>query len=1454
MPGTRQCILSKCQRPRADMSTIKALGFGICCALGGREGVNLTDADAGRRCPTPRHIPPRFMSLQPSDVISRFCRTLLACKVPRDPPDWFLVVRDALTSLDFVTSSLPEHLEELLDCVTKVQAVLLEEDFKALSLRTPTEVEAFKSVHCLISHLNKAVAVSGASCRLSGVVKAKIAALEEYCRITLHRLSSGFHQPWHERLQNLLINLQHFQRPRLLYVMATLLTEAEQTLQKGCFTDAELGTLTHAQNMAYDYAPLHPYVAQISELQAKHETVKRSSGSMTSVEGGLPAATQPRPIRGRQQTDDSQPDLPLEDCQRSHTSAAVPRRSAFQSPQQQLATSKQKWEEEFHYSQYSLENPVQSPVKEPHESLSFRGLAQFPVDGTSEKSSHSLHPRPPLFRSPHQRSDSISHRREFQSHHSLKSFEHFAEGSHHSYGGSQQHVIEPSTQQPRQVANEGPFSPVVLRSDPGWAAPGQYTVPQDQRPKIKQCLPTFVATDVVERREADATFQDRPCVEQQRKFFTTESFSTLAASEVVRQVRKYKENAQGEYSPQSAAQSMTNGPTRPKTDLIMSGTSDGKIRRDAFYQPRSASRPLRDPEERLLNFENLLKQELERAAQQNTWQNPKHLDIDESLKALLDASLRIAQTPLYYNTSSLAPLNNLRSSLLKIKRKIMRTPYIHATNLQRRNLDQVIGFVSRAWHRLRLIDLNSLGGLFPGQPPLQLSEIQELTDLEWTVPSFVASQVYGALLEEADDEEAVNNFFEYLTATSNPLDSSTAKLCLLILLFLEHDQVALVPQRGEEAVDKLISKLRHELFDAKVTEVSLFDLPEVIELSSKCHDASEVPQRGWEASLIKENSWQREKLSPLVSKLTIYGKAFRLGLEQLSVLPTMGMYTDQVSLLERLYLCLQAPSASNFPEVETLIEQSLKFAEACIIECKETGHPASRHQLRVLEVSRNSLQWCRLLSAYLRVTPPDVLREAYDRISTAWILKSLWCREQTLFLTNSDRASITKKILSVLESDKVQNERLAWSKAFLDQSVPYKLVERSMLNCNQDQSRTLSDDDKVINLLTQECRLNAADPTDNSSSTWKAMQEAFQAALIQARLIVPKCPDLPVPDKLLNANMEKDFVFPSGTATQLLSLNAVLKNALKGLKLEGLTVGEVARHVAIYLLGESPDEQWVDFIVQDVHWCSYTARQLMCSELQSELPMLTETLDHTREAMSQSGNEVLKPEETPYLLRHFVNLATLRWLSDSTVAHTTNASQTQSSLKHTLDKYAAAWIPKWLVLMHNRQALFPSGITVQSEFFEALCNDVVRGCALPAEESTVVSTSDDLYGHLLHLLKGAIVGALARQDIENIAMEVYQGQAAPKACTNIFLAFLLCAWHNECFCDELSLIEECVKTIMHEVSFSGEGGVSITTAQCCVEALLSIWDAQPPTAPSSPAESLSQSEEKLLPFEEGFMG
>eukprot|EP01053_Blabericola_migrator_P013424 Blabericola_migrator_1__13423@NODE_961_length_5893_cov_16_783728_g667_i0_p1_GENE_NODE_961_length_5893_cov_16_783728_g667_i0NODE_961_length_5893_cov_16_783728_g667_i0_p1_ORF_typecomplete_len1409_score230_43_NODE_961_length_5893_cov_16_783728_g667_i015785804 len=1408
MPGTRQCILSKCQRPRADMSTIKALGFGICCALGGREGVNLTDADAGRRCPTPRHIPPRFMSLQPSDVISRFCRTLLACKVPRDPPDWFLVVRDALTSLDFVTSSLPEHLEELLDCVTKVQAVLLEEDFKALSLRTPTEVEAFKSVHCLISHLNKAVAVSGASCRLSGVVKAKIAALEEYCRITLHRLSSGFHQPWHERLQNLLINLQHFQRPRLLYVMATLLTEAEQTLQKGCFTDAELGTLTHAQNMAYDYAPLHPYVAQISELQAKHETVKRSSGSMTSVETSLPPAAQPRPIRGRQQYYDPQPEGSHEDQCDTPTEAF--RSFAYQSLEQQLPQPNTEWGREPYHLQYSPENFV------PQTSLCFTNSAYFLGAGESDQPNHLLHPQLPVLQSPTHRlqgSNSTSHGEELrwpqqsfeelnESHHSLKQSEQSAEPSHHLYKGPWRHASKSSA----QLANtEHPSSSFLQQPIQGWVAPlygGQYTESQDHCSTESRDVR---ATNVVE--------------EQSRDFSATRSLPTLAGSQQVRQVGKGDSQ---KHLRQNALETTTDEPTNSVTGDM----SDGTTRHNAFHQMHSP--PLREPEKCFMNIEIAFEQELAEElgrAHQNVWQLPEYLNIDRSVNALLDASYKLAQTPPYRNPSSLVALNNLHSSLLRARRKIESVLSVHATVLQRRNLDQIIWNVSRAWHRLRLIDLNSDDRLLPNQSPLLPSEIHELTTYER--PSFVVSQVYGALLKEDGVEEAVKKFFEYLMATSSPIDLPTAKVCLLVLLFLRHDYVDLIPQEGKESLDKLLVKLRHELLIAKVTEISLFDLPEFITLSFKCYGADEVPQRGWQASLREEGFWPREILSPLVSKLNRYGKAFRLGLEKILALPTVGMYADQIQLLKRFYSCLQAPTNLNDSEIETIFEQTSKFAEACITECKETGHPASPHQLQVLEVTRNSLQWCRLLSAYTRVTPPDVLREAYDRISTAWILKSLWSREQTLFLINTDRASITKKILSVLESDQVHDELTASPKALFDQNVPYKFVELSLMKVNQDQVRTFSDDDKMMNLLTRAYLLNAAEG-GKSSRMVRLMRRSFQTAVIQARLTLLGYPNLPVPDKPLYANLAKRFASPSA-ATQLLCVDTVLEDALKGLKLEDLSLSEVARHVANYLLGESPDEQWAAFMTQDISWCSYTAQQLMSSELQGDLLMLSEILRTPLKATLQFSEGALNREAAPYLLRHFVNLATLRWLSDSTVALRTNANRGQQALSFVLGEHAVVWIPRWLVLMHSQQALFPPDVTVPSELFEALCESVTcrtNEITRPAEESPAVLTSYELHCHLRYMLRGLSAGTLTRQDIEVLATKAHEERFTSKASTNTFLAFLLWAWHHKCLhAAQSNLVKNCIKTVMHEISHHEEDGVSSTTVQRCLQELISIWDA-----------------------------
>eukprot|EP01053_Blabericola_migrator_P003296 Blabericola_migrator_1__3295@NODE_1970_length_3487_cov_36_954971_g1254_i0_p1_GENE_NODE_1970_length_3487_cov_36_954971_g1254_i0NODE_1970_length_3487_cov_36_954971_g1254_i0_p1_ORF_typecomplete_len1064_score146_46_NODE_1970_length_3487_cov_36_954971_g1254_i0743265 len=1046
MLGTRRCILqshSQYQTSKADMSTIKTVGFSVCCVLGGRRGEVFTDEDVCSNS-TPQQLPQRSMeaqsrppTLQPNDIISRFCTEFLGSLAPQDRPEWLTAVQNTLAKLNFVTPSLPNHLTELLDCATEVHVTLINAGFEPLPSSTPAEVEALLGVHCLISHLNKAVAVSGASCNLSGVVRTKIAALEEYCRNTICYLSSGLDRPWHERLQRLLAHPQMFRRPRLQYVMAKLLKEAEQALQNGCFTNAELATLTHVQKTANDYASLRPYVARLSELRVKHETIKRTLG-------------QSRLIGSRQPAGGSEPLLSVGDCQPSPTLAEMSWSSALKSPRQQPPPLKQKWGRE-HSSQ---ESSVQSPERVQQSSHSFGGLAQSTGRHLKGKT-------------PNQSSHHVQ----------------LPGGSNHSHKDLQRHGFEPLRQMLHQAESVQPLSPITQRFKPEWAAAsygGQHTMPQSQRSNAKPLLalpPNVPATDV-KWPGRDTGSQERPYVEQQQSIFPSGSFPTLAQSAAVRQVKEYKRSSQ-EDSQGGASQSTT--PTRPTTDLVMIGTSDGSfglhfVSRDALHQPRSMPRPLRKPKEHLLNFESALEQEIERAARQNTWQDLKHLDVTESLDKLLEASLKLAHTPPYYCASSLATLKNMLSALLRTRRKIECTPYVRATALQRRNLNQVIWNVSRTWHRLRLIDLNTFS---LGQAPLQPCEIQKLTTVEWTAPSFVASQVYGALLEE-DGGEAVHDFFGYLISASSPIDLPTAKFCLLILLYLKHENVTLVPQGGNESLDKLIAKLRHKLFNAEVTEISLFDLPEFIEFASKCYGVDRIPQQGWQASLNEKGFWPTKKLSPLVSKLNLHGKAFRLGLEQISASSRVGKYADHINLLNKFYSRLLASPAPNVHEFEATFEQFSYFAETYINECEENGHPASQHQLRVLEVTRNSLQWCRLLFAHLRMTPSDVLRETYDKVSTAWILNSLWCREQTFSLTCTDRAAITKKILLVLESGEIQNELLAWSKAFLDQNVSCELLELIIQKFSLDQAMTLTDDDRILNLLTQECRMNLVAPKDNS--------------------------------------------------------------------------------------------------------------------------------------------------------------------------------------------------------------------------------------------------------------------------------------------------------------------------------------------------------------------------------------
>eukprot|EP01053_Blabericola_migrator_P012152 Blabericola_migrator_1__12151@NODE_751_length_6652_cov_51_714199_g539_i0_p1_GENE_NODE_751_length_6652_cov_51_714199_g539_i0NODE_751_length_6652_cov_51_714199_g539_i0_p1_ORF_typecomplete_len964_score131_12Extensin_2/PF04554_13/0_14_NODE_751_length_6652_cov_51_714199_g539_i018904781 len=928
--------------------------------------------------------------------------------------------------------------------------------------------------------------------------------------------------------------------------------------------------------------------------------------------------------------------------------------------------------------------------------------------------------------------------------------------------------------------------------------------------------------------------QESSYTEQPQNRSSIETLPTIAESGVVEEVKKYEGDAQTD-SPGSALETTTGRSTRLGTDSAMGATSEGVaeshlVSGDASDQPCLIDLSFRQSAELAWALEDVVQQEIEQAARQTFPRTPLRLNINKTLHALIDASNKVARMSSHFGFESMTILHNVRASLIKTRGRLDCSPYVFATGFQRRDLNQAIWNLSRQWHHIRMGLLNVRGRLFPNCVILTKEELKALTDLEWTAQSFVASHCYGAILSD-DGDDVIKDFFDYLISISEPIDLSTAKFCLLTLLYCKHEHNDSISTGGLKPWDKLINRLYQELFNKKVTEVSLLDLHEFKIFCSACYGADRIPQEGWQASLSEEGFWPRKNMSSLGVQLNTHGKALRLGLQRISDLPTGSIYARQISMMKKFYSRLQALTSANFSEFKAIFEQISDFAEACIAESKEGGFPTSRDELQVLEVTRVSLQWCRLVSAYLNEPPSALLKKAYDKTTTAWLFKNLWSRKQTSFLTNADRTCITKRIMSLLENDKLRNEILLCSKALIYDNVPYRLVEPVLRKAFPGQGETLSDDDKMINLLALQCRLSAANLGHGPNLVLKAVQKAFQKAVIEAHLIDLERAKLPVPARPPNANLEARFVSPSatGSAARLLSLDAVLEDALKEIQPDTLTVSKVARHVASHLLGEPWDAQWADYITQDVQWCSYTAQQLVSPELKGQLLTLTESVDVFCKASSRVSHESpSKSDAVPNLIRHFVNLATLKWVSDSMMANGPYGSQPPVVLNNTLGHCVAAWIPRWLALMHDRQALFPSNVTVQPELLEALRTNVlyrVDRIRKPSAESTADLTREELSRHLRYLLRGAGAGTLSYDDIKILARKTHKEPFASQPSTSIFLTFLLYVWHYGRFQDESNMIEDCIKSVLHEASNPEVDGMHIRTMQRSLEVLLSVWNA-----------------------------
>eukprot|EP01053_Blabericola_migrator_P001730 Blabericola_migrator_1__1729@NODE_1465_length_4501_cov_60_448805_g965_i0_p1_GENE_NODE_1465_length_4501_cov_60_448805_g965_i0NODE_1465_length_4501_cov_60_448805_g965_i0_p1_ORF_typecomplete_len949_score104_13L27/PF02828_16/1_7e04L27/PF02828_16/39L27/PF02828_16/59_NODE_1465_length_4501_cov_60_448805_g965_i03353181 len=456
----------------------------------------------------------------------------------------------------------------------------------------------------------------------------------------------------------------------------------------------------------------------------------------------------------------------------------------------------------------------------------------------------------------------------------------------------------------------------------------------------------------------------------------------------------------------------------------------------------------------------------------------KTADIIPHMHALLQAHIELIRAPAtLLNARSLGVLSEIRSSLLAVRRKAGRTLDQRCKGC----LNRIIFVTSRLWHLALLANPRTTQ-----HNAFNLDEIAKLSDLTWTsLAAFVAFETYASLLKEASVKAPLDDFVTFISSASRPFDLPTAKLCLLILSYLDQGNVKLVAQRAQKMLSKLILNLRRTIFDGSITEMQIHDFPGLIEFCSAYFEADACQDFDWRASLKLNEIAAQDVQLPLLGKLIGYGNFSVRYLNHFSrrdsrttrVLKTM--YAEQVDSLNNLcahMLSLKSPErVFDDTKVLAALERTSAFVEACLRECEVDGVRAHEYESQILRGTMCHLQWFLLLSAHLKVTPPIALRKTYDNVTKAWILKSLWSHEKTACLEQRERACISAKILSALANVTSDDVLVTCVQAFLDQSIPSRLV-KGLFNkvfgngMNTGGSRKPQEYAEALRLLTVHCR------------------------------------------------------------------------------------------------------------------------------------------------------------------------------------------------------------------------------------------------------------------------------------------------------------------------------------------------------------------------------------------------
>eukprot|EP01053_Blabericola_migrator_P002575 Blabericola_migrator_1__2574@NODE_1728_length_3911_cov_14_265349_g1115_i0_p1_GENE_NODE_1728_length_3911_cov_14_265349_g1115_i0NODE_1728_length_3911_cov_14_265349_g1115_i0_p1_ORF_typecomplete_len997_score159_22DUF1424/PF07232_11/0_25_NODE_1728_length_3911_cov_14_265349_g1115_i01093099 len=821
----------------------------------------------------------------------------------------------------------------------------------------------------------------------------------------------------------------------------------------------------------------------------------------------------------------------------------------------------------------------------------------------------------------------------------------------------------------------------------------------------------------------------------------------------------------------------------------------------------------------------------------------KLINVKGQLHRLIASLSRLGNGPPPLGTRELAILSSMRFSLMAARAGVKSSPKIYMTKRYMAKLNEAIFIVSSLRHLNQLADLE-------GTETLQPQELESLKRAIYSSKAlsplrFIVSTAYAALVTTNSDDRAqeiLDDFLTFFDLASKSIDLTTAQLYLLILLHLRHDHVKLLKPQAQEPLGKLIVRLRDELFIAERSEIPIFELPELQQFYLAFFGEGTWPRFDWRQSLFLNPILARDGHRPIITRLIQYGSAFREGLDQLAgfviraqALPNEGgTYATQVKSLKAFqsHLLRIHPPDCVFADAQTLIylKQFAAFANACIDECQVHGDATGCEHVQILKVALNCLQWCRLLSSYLGVTSPSLLEEAYDMTAKALILKLLWNSRPTACMFNSERAFISRGVLAALKSNKLDDELLACTKMFLDQSVPSKFVATTLDKLLIDRSEYKSDHDKMVTLLALECRIQLFKSKIESSSNITrmpaSMMERFTEALVQARMLAKGVQILPAPVLTLNASLQERFVASNAHETaHHLSVDVVLAEALKRTDPDRMTVGDVAYYVATYLLGNRTDERWLDFLTCQVKWCSSTPQHL--AEHPDELMTLVQSL-HTLFKASWSDFRRLEPfnsnaQATPILIRHFVHMAILKWLSGTLLGTNLCSANARQFLDNMVGEHVFGWMPKWLILMNGRRALFPSDVLVPSSLFEGLCFDVARqrnsNDSIPIR-SYISLDHDDVSAYLRRLLRAVGSGTLTFQDLE-VLLKQHVCPVLSRPNRNMFLTFLLWAWHHKCLPVDIAVIEGCIKDVFYEGAHpANKGLLFVNTMQGCIQKLL----------------------------------